>query len=686
MMRSELEPLFTPWSIGNCKIKNRIVLTSMGGTDLFGWMEKNHFDKEGANFILEVAKNNVGLILPGCQPVYNPMFGQWLYKNDKMYKDLAAWMPTFHKTGAKLFVQLTAGFGRSFTISGLMETLYTNPVLRKVSKPFMDLDKITASASPSPNRWSDKVPSRALTVEEIQEYVEAFAKTAKKLQEAGVDGVEIHAVHEGYLLDQFTLKYVNKRTDAYGGSFENRYRFAAEIVQAIKKTCGADFPVSLRYSVVSKTKGFREGALPGEEYIEVGRDMEESERAAKYLQEAGYDMLNCDNGTYDAWYWAHPPIYMPENCNLADVAHIRKFVDIPVVCAGRMDPETAAEAVKKGEIDGAGFARQFLADQEWVTKLINDQQEEIRPCILCHNGCFNMCHYKGVANDQDLSDSLHLARCAVNAETMQTKKHVIKKTSTPKKVIIIGGGIGGMEAARVLHLRGHEPVIYEKGDVLGGTFIAASAESYKGKLRELLQWYRHQMETMKIEVHLNTEIKDLTQFADSEIIIATGSKPRILKQVPGHERMIEACEYLNKEKVVGHTVTVVGGGLTGCEIAYELALTGHAPIIIEMKDDLIAQKGVCLANSSYLREWFALHEVPVYLETRLKEVGEGHVICTKKDGTDVKIDCDSVISSAGYLPAPLAPKAKHVHLIGDCDQVGNLRTVVWGAYETAMKI
>lgn len=685
-MRPELEPLFTPWNIGNCSIKNRIVLTSMGGTDLFGWMEKNHFDKEGANFILEVAKNNVGLILPGCQPVYNPMFGQWLYKNDKMYKDLAAWMPTFHKTGAKLFVQLTAGFGRSFTISGLMEMLYTNPVLRKVSKPFMDLDKITASASPSPNRWSDKVPSRALTVEEIQEYVEAFAKTAKKLQEAGVDGVEIHAVHEGYLLDQFTLKYVNQRTDQYGGSLENRYRFAVEIVQAIKKVCGSDFPVSLRYSVVSKTKGFREGALPGEEYIEVGRDMEESERAAKYLQEAGYDMLNCDNGTYDAWYWAHPPIYMPENCNLSDVAHIRKFVDIPVVCAGRMDPVTAAAAVTKGEIDGAGFARQFLADPEWVTKLIDDEPEEIRPCILCHNGCFNMCHYKGVANDQDLSDSLHLARCAVNAETMQTKKHAIKKAASPKKVIIIGGGIGGMEAARVLRLRGHEPVIYEKGDALGGTFIAASAESYKGKLRELLQWYRHQMEKLKIEVHLNTQVDDLTQFAGHEIIVATGAKPRILTQVPGHERMIEACEYLNKEKEVGHTVAVIGGGLTGCEIAYELALTGHAPIIVEMKDDLIAQKGVCLANSSYLREWFALHEVPVYLETGLKEVGEGYVICTQKDGTDVKLECDSVISSAGYIPAPIAQKAKHVYLIGDCTQVGNLRSVVWGAYEAAMKI
>ena len=227
-MNEKLEPLFTPWKIGNCEIKNRIVLTSMGGTDLFGWMEKHHFDKAGAHFIMEAAKNNAGLVLPGCQPVYNPMLGQWMHKEKKMYKDLKKWMPEFHKTGAKLFIQLTAGFGRSFTISGMMEKLYTNPALRKASKPFMDLDKITASASPSPNRWSDKVPSREMTVEEIHEFVDAFAKTAKLLKDAGVDGVEIHAVHEGYLLDQFTLKYVNKRTDQYGGSFENRYRFAAE--------------------------------------------------------------------------------------------------------------------------------------------------------------------------------------------------------------------------------------------------------------------------------------------------------------------------------------------------------------------------------------------------------------------------------------------------------------------------
>ncbi len=684
-MDQKLEPLFTPWKIGNCEIKNRIVLTSMGGTDLFGWMEKNHFDKDGAKFIMEIAKNNVGLILPGCQPVYNPMFGQWLYKNKKMYDDLKKWMPEFHKTGAKLFVQLTAGFGRSFTISSMMETLFTNPVLKVLSKPFMDLDMITASASPSPNRWSDKVPSRALTKEEIKKFVDAFAKSAKMLKDAGVDGVEVHAVHEGYLLDQFTLKYVNKRTDEYGGSFENRYRFPVEIVQAIKKACGDDFPVSLRYSVISKTKGFRQGAIPGEDYVEVGRDMEESEKAAKYLQDAGYDCLNCDNGTYDAWYWAHPPVYMPENCNLADVEHIKNFVDIPVICAGRLDPRVAADSIKEGKLDGAGFARPFLADQAWVTKMMNDQEEDIRPCILCHNGCFNMCHYKGVPNDQELSDSLHLARCAVNAETMQWNKHYIKKTTSPKTVHIIGGGIGGMETARVLKLRGHNPIIHEKSDVLGGTFIPASAESYKGKLRELLEWYRLQMKKLNIEVKLNDEVKDIAVFGDAPVIVATGSTPRQLRRVPGYEKMVEACEFLTGTPV-GDTVAVIGGGLTGSEIAYELALKGKNPIIVEMKDDLVSQKGVCLANSSYLREWFALNKTPVYLETTLKEVKDGSIVCTQKDGKEIEIPCDSVISCAGYIPAPLAEKSGNVHLVGDCLAIGNLRSVVWRAYDVAMKI
>ena len=684
-MDKSIKPLFTPWKIGNVEIKNRIVMTSMGGTNIFGWMEINHFDKEAAKFLLDKANNEVGLILPGCQPVYNPMLGQWLYKKKGMFKKMKPFMDEIHKSGAKLFVQLTAGFGRSFTVSDTMEKLATNKFLAFLSKPVMNFDKICATASECPNRWSDKVPSKEMTIKQIDKFVEAFAKSAKLLKEAGVDGVEVHAVHEGYLLDQFTLKYINHRTDEYGGSFENRYRFAVRIVKAIKEVCGNDFPVSLRYSVVSKTKGFRSGALPGEEFTEVGRDFEESKKAIKYLSDAGYDMFNCDNGTYDAWYWAHPPIYMKENCNLDDVIAIKSYTDKPVVCAGRLDPRVAAKAISEGKLDGAGFARPFLADGAWVKKLMDGKEDEIRPCIYCHNGCFNMCHYNGHANDQALNDSLHLSRCAVNAETMQTNVHYIKKTNNPKKVAIIGGGIGGMESARVLKLRGHNPVIYEKTDKLGGTFVAASKASFKGKLRDLEKWYEKQMKDLNIEINFNKEIKDIKNIDADAYVIATGSKRRILKNIKGFNKAIEAIDYLNG-KEVGEDVAVIGGGLTGCEIAYELCLEGKKPVIIEAKSDLIAQTGVCLANSSYLREYFALHKVPVYLNSKVIEIKDNVVVVLDENNVEHDIKADSTIVSVGYIPTPLTKKDRNVYLVGDCDKVGNLRTVIWKAYEVAMKI
>ena len=684
-MDKSIKPLFTPWKIGNVEIKNRIVMTSMGGTNIFGWMEINHFDKEAAKFLLDKANNEVGLILPGCQPVYNPMLGQWLYKKKGMFKKMKPFMDEIHKSGAKLFVQLTAGFGRSFTVSDTMEKLATNKFLAFLSKPVMNFDKICATASECPNRWSDKVPSKEMTIKQIDKFVEAFAKSAKLLKEAGVDGVEVHAVHEGYLLDQFTLKYINHRTDEYGGSFENRYRFAVRIVKAIKEACGNDFPVSLRYSVVSKTKGFRSGALPGEEFTEVGRDFEESKKAIKYLSDAGYDMFNCDNGTYDAWYWAHPPIYMKENCNLDDAIAIKPYTDKPVVCAGRLDPRVAAKAISEGKLDGAGFARPFLADGAWVKKLMDGKEDEIRPCIYCHNGCFNMCHYNGHANDQALNDSLHLSRCAVNAETMQTNVHYIKKTNNPKKVAIIGGGIGGMETARVLKLRGHNPVIYEKTDKLGGTFVAASKASFKGKLRDLEKWYEKQMKDLNIEINFNKEIKDIKNIDADAYVIATGSKRRILKNIKGFDKAIEAIDYLNG-KEVGEDVAVIGGGLTGCEIAYELCLEGKKPAIIEAKSDLIAQTGVCLANSSYLREYFALHKVPVYLNSKVVEIKDNVVVVLDENNVEHDIKADSTIVSIGYIPTPLTKKDRNVYLVGDCDKVGNLRTVIWKAYEVAMKI
>lgn len=683
-MKKEYEVLFTPWKIGNCEIKNRIVQCSMGGTSIFGWMEPNHFDEEAANFLLERARAGAGLILPGIAPIRDTFFGKWLYKGEGKFKKLKEFMDEFHKTDCKMFVQITAGMGRSMAVNELMEKVYTNKFLRTVAKPIIDVEHLVASASPNPNRWSDKVPSKAMTKEEIHEVIEAFAKTAKLCKDAGVDGIEVHAVHEGYLLDQFTMKYTNQRTDEYGGSFENRYRFAVEILKAIKAVCGDDYPVSLRYSVVSKTKGFREGALPGEEFVEVGRDMEESERAVKYLQDAGYDMLNCDNGTYDAWYWAHPPGYMPDNCNLEYVEHIKKFVDIPVVCAGKMVPAVGAKAIEDGKIDALGVARQFLVDPLWIEKLKDDREEDIKPCINCHNACFTMASHEGAPNTQDLSDTIGMARCALNPMTMQHKKYKVEKTSSPKNVAIIGGGIGGMESALLLNERGHNVTVYEKSDKLGGIFVQASAPSFKDKDRELIEWYKRAMDKAGIEVKFNTEVTDVNSLGADDVVIATGSTAKT-PPIEGIEKSMSAIDYLSGDEV-GENVVIIGGGLTGCEIAYDLILKGKKPAIVESLNDLICAPGVCLANSSFLREMLAWKKAPVYLESKALEIKDGSVVIEDSTGKLHELPADTVIYSVGYNPAPLAQKSGKVHLVGDCNNVGNLRTVIWRAWDVCMAI
>ena len=685
-MNQKYEALFTPWSVGNVEIKNRIVMCPMGGTSLFGWFELGgcHFDKEAAKLFLERANNNVGLIIPGIAPLRDTFWGKWLWQNPKMFEELKVFMDEIHKTGAKLFVQLTAGMGRSWAITELVAPLHRNKFTRALVKPIIDTSHELACPSPQPSRWAHDIICPEMTVEQIHEIIEAFAKTAKLCRDAGVDGVEVHAVHEGYLLDQFAIEFFNKRTDEYGGSFENRYRFAAEVVKAIKESCGNDYPVSLRYSVESKMKGFCKGAMPGEEYTEVGRNMEESERAVKYLQDAGYDMLNADNGTYDSWYWAHPPMYMPENCNLEDVAHIKKFVDIPVVCAGRMDAEVGAKAVAEGKIDGVGVARQFLTDPEWITKLIEDRIEEIKPCICCHSGCFNFSSSKGHANTQDLTDTMGLARCALNPQTMQSKKYYVKPTSKPKNIAVIGGGIGGMESAILLAKRGHSVTLYEKNDKLGGVFIAASAPSFKEKDRALIAWYEREIKKYPaITVKMNTTVTDVKSLGADEVIVATGATAKRIP-IKGVEKTIEAIDYLLGNKEVGQEVVVIGGGLTGCEIAYDLYLKGKKPTIVEMQDDLITAKGICLANTSYLRDFFETNKVPVYLETGVRQIQDGYVEVADKEGNVKKITADSVILSVGYNPSPVAVKG--VHVIGDANKVGNLRSVIWGAWDVCMKL
>ena len=687
-MNEKYAPLFTPFKIGNVEIKNRIVQCSMGGTSLFGWLEPCHFDKEAAYFLLQRAQKGVGLVLPGMQCVRDTMGRRWLYQNKRMFKQLKEYMVEYHKTGAKLFIQLAAGMGRSMAVTDWMVFLNKHPVLNKIASPIVDISYTCASASATPNRWQEDLLSRPLTVKEIQEMVEAFGKTAKMLRDAGVDGVEIHAVHEGYLLDQFTMENWNWREDEYGGSFENRFRFPVEIVQCIKRYAGDDFPVSLRYSVVSKTKGWGKGAMPYEtDFEEWGRDMAESEKAIKYLGDAGYDFFNCDNGTYDAWYWAHPPQYMPDNCNLADVEHIKKFTDKPVACAGRMLPETAAEEIAAGRLDAMAIARQNLVDPDWIIKIQEGREDEIKPCIRCHNGCFNFAKYKGTSNIQGLEDSLHLGRCALTPSTMQHNRYKIVPTKHPKKVAIIGAGIGGVETALVLKQRGHKPVIFEKTDKIGGLFLTASAMSFKENDKALIAWYEKEVEKQGLDIRFETEINDLgTLRGYDEIVVATGAVPRKMV-IPGFEKCLTFTQLLREKVPVGDKVLFFGGGQSACEAAYEMIKQGKHPIIVEFAKDLVPAQNVCLSNASFLRDAIEYHKVPVYLEHTIREIKDKTVVIASKDGKNVfEVEYDDIVNGIGFVPAPVGGKAKNVYRVGDCVTIGNLRTAIWRAWDVAMSI
>lgn len=684
---SNYNSLFTPMNIGKCQIKNRVVITAMEGTGIVENMFGPKFNPKCRDYYLNLAKNDVGLLIPGMLPVYSMMMGKWTHKAPKEFEKARGLIDEIHSYGSKVFFQIGAGFaGRNYTLVDKLIPVAENKVLKKVLNPIVHLNEMMVGPSDgTPMVWAPQLSTRGLTKEEIKAYIDGYAKTAKLCKDNGIDGVEVHAVHEGYLMDQFTTKYTNKRTDEYGGSFENRYRFAVEVVKAIKKECGDDYPVMLRYSVTSKVIDFNVGAVPGEEFKEKGRDMEESIKAAKYLTEAGYDALDCDNGTYDSWYWAHPPVYMPLNCNLNEAVEIKKHVDVPVICAGKMQADKASEAIASNQINGVGIARQFLCDPEYLTKLKEGREAEIRPCISCHNGCLPTGYYKNSGVLMDTSSKETSGVCALNPVTHHEQQYKIEKVSSPKKIAVIGGGIGGMEVARLSKMRGHDVEIYEKSNRLGGVFVAAAAPSFKEKDKQLLKWYENEIKRLDIPVHFENEVTDLSKISADEYVIATGAKAKTLP-IQGADKAIEAIDYLNG-KEVNDKVAIIGGGLTGCEIAYDLCLKGKKPLVVEMANDVITAPGICMANSQMLRDLLRYYKVDVYLESTVKEIGDNYIVIGTKDG-DVKVDVDDVILSVGYKSTPLVAEDEknHIHVVGDALKVGNLKNVIWKAYELAFKL
>ena len=688
------EPLFTPWKVGNVTIKNRVVMLPMEGTNMIQWEAKTGFVKGIDRFYADRSDKDIGLFIPGLIPLISIIGKKWVYRHPEVFDKVRPVVDDIHKNGAKVFFQISAGSGRSMLLPPMLRPFIKKGALKTLSSPFLMTKWWWSAPDPDePNVWDPEVSMDHFTDKMIREFIYAFGQTAKRCKDVGVDGVEIHAVHEGYLLDQFAMRYTNHRDDEYGGSLENRLRFACEIVKEIKKVCGEDYPVSLRYSVRSMTRGFNQGAVPGEEFTEVGRTMEESEQAIRILEEAGYDMFNCDNGTYDAWYWAHPPVYAPLNMNLSYVEHIKQFTSKPVVCAGRMQPEAAAESIGAGRIDAMGVGRQLLCDPEFITKIKEDRLRDVRPCIACHGACLPFNGLNGKGTDIDPMN-VKMGRCVLNPWTNNETVYSKAPAKTPRRIAVIGGGIGGMETAIQASMRGHKVDLYEKTDRLGGVFNAAAAMSFKEKDKELLLWYERRLKSCGAQVHMNTEIDEIEKLDADIVVIATGAHAKKLR-IPGAERAMTAEEFLNGEKEVGENVVIIGGGLTGCEIAYELALRGKHPAIVEMTEFLVGARGICMANSSMLRELLRYHKVPAYLNSTCAEITEAGVIINTPEGKKT-IPADSVILSVGYSPderfaalkanKKLKNGSREVYFVGDCDRVGSLKTVIKQAYELVQRI
>lgn len=658
--------LFTPVKIGSVTLKNRFALAPMGPLGLAD--AEGGFNQRGIDYYTERAKGGTGLIITGvtfsdCEvetqsmpncpnSTYNPV--HFIRTSKEMTERV-------HAYGSKIFLMMSAGFGRV--------TIPTN---------LGEFPPVAPSAIP--HRWLDKI-CRPLTTEEIHSIVKSFGDGAYHAKRGGFDGVEIHAVHEGYLLDQFAISMFNQRTDEYGGSLENRLRFAREVVEEIKSRCGQDFPVVLRFSLKSMIKDWREGALPGEIFEEKGRDIEEGLETAKLLVQYGYDALDTDVGTYDAWWWNHPPMYQKKGLFRPYCKMVKEAVDVPVLCAGRMDnPEMASEAVEAGECDIVSLGRPLLADPDYVNKLRAGKWEQIRPCISCQEGC--------MGRVQEFS----MINCAVNPQAARERMTAYEPILKSRRVMVVGGGAAGCEAARVLAVRGHKPELFEKGDRLGGNLIPGGAPDFKEDDLALAHWYEVQLQNLKVPVHFHTCVdRDMVMAGNYDaVIIAAGSRPKVFS-LGDDERVYPAAQVLTGEKDCGDTTVVVGGGLVGCETALWLAEQGKNVTIVEALDRLMAVNGpLCHANKDMLERLLPYHGVKAITSARVTGY-RGGILHASCGGEEREIACDSVILAVGYqeedsLYRQLEFDVPELYLLGDARKVSNIMYAIWDAFEVANHI
>jgi len=653
------EKLWEPIKIGDVEIKNRVAMAPMG---LVGLLDSEGCPgQRAAEYYLERARGGVGLIITGLFKVemeIDYFEDAQFFRSHYATARFAELAEAVHAWGAKIFVQLTAGFGRVI------------PPRRMKKQP--------VSASAVPYYWDPNILCREITTEEVEKIVHCFGEAAAVLAGAGIDGVELHG-HEGYLLDQFTTAVWNKRTDKYGGDLAGRLRFPLEALDEIRNRAGSAMPVQYRFGLKHYMKGLNAGALPGEEYAEAGRDIEEGLEMAEALETAGFDALHVDAGCYDSWYWPHPPGYMAEACMVDMAEKVKKKVRVPVIAVGKLDrPEIAENVLKDGKADMIAIGRGLLSDPCWALKARQGESERIRPCIGCSDGCLGRI-FTGRPHS-----------CAVNPASGRERAYALSKIGAPKRVLIAGGGVAGLEAARAAAVRGQKVILCEKTGALGGNLIPAAVPPFKKDLARLLNWYESEVRNLGVEIRLEHPVTPevVEEERADVVIVATGARP-IIPSIPGADKKIvaTAAEVLRGRKRTGEQVIVTGGGLVGCETAIWLARQGKSVVLVEMLDELMkSAPPTPHVNKLMIWDMLAFEKVEVITGARLVEIHDEGVRCLNGSSQEINLSADSVVLSLGLSPdrrlyRELAGNTPNLYLVGDAREARNVMGAVWDAYE-----
>ena len=645
--------------IGRLTVKNRFCMAPIGGGQHH--LPGGGLKDETIQYLVERAKGGFGLIFTGAiaaDSTVDPYtgVGPAILQNPDAFKMTATELnERAGAYGTKIFAQITMGLGRNYP-------------------------NLPAPSSVHVFRHPGEV-SPELTRDQIKSKIDSVVQSAKIAKDSGFSGVEVHSIHWGYLLDQFALAMMNHRTDEYGGSLENRMRAAKEILEGIKQECGRDFPVSMRLGLKTFVKGFEQASLTGEE--EAGRTLEEGVAIAKLLESYGYDCLSVDTGIYDSFYYACPPMYMPKGYAVELAAEAKKAVNIPILAGGRMNDAGIAEAaIRDGKIDAVVLGRAALADPEYPNKVLTGHTEKIRPCIACNQGCITRLQQGKQPT------------CAVNPAAMREVRYALRPCVQPKKIVVIGGGVAGMEAARTAAMRGHKVSLYEKSGQLGGNLIPGGSHSFKKEVRKLNAWYLNELEHLPVELHLGEEatVEQVRDMAADVVVLATGSVP-VMPKVPGieDEKVIGCMEAFAHPEKVGRKVVVVGGGLVGCEMALDYAQAGKEVTVVEALPKILSA-GIPspIPNGQMIPDLFEHHHVTVLENHKLSAVRGGKVIL-ENEGQEKTLDADSIVIAVGFRPAPsmaqeLQGCGSVVYEIGDGQQVSTILHAVWDGYEVGNNI